>query len=900
MGGASEGVFVVTNLSVSNLVRSDNVLAVEVHQAAATSSDIVFGLWLGAQPTNEATVVITAQPQSLTVGWGDQASFAITVAASSQVFYQWLKDGQAIPNATNATFVIPKAKFGDDGSYSVMVSNEFARLASEAAQLTVFRSGPVPLVRLDDVWKYDQSGNDLGTSWREVGFNDSAWPSGRGVLAEEDNPAVTPLTNTWLSMTNPAGQFITTHYFRKHFSWTNDASFVCLTTSNLIDDGAVFYLNGTEIYRLNMSNGPVSASTLSSVVVTGAVEGVFIGTNLSAAGLVRGDNVLAVEVHQSATNSSDVVFGFSLTAQDTNTTPPDLKIVYATNAVLEANSNCQASMPDLTGTNFFLVGGDVGTVIVTQSVAVGTPLPLGTNWVVIGAADTFGSTAFSTNFVLVMDTTPPVISCSGNITLGTDAGQNSHSNVTYAASGTDNCGVVSLVCAPPNGSTFLLGMTTVTCVATDGSRNSAQCSFSVTVLDNEPPQLTCPTNIAFNTDTGHATKSNVTFTATATENTLVTNLACVPPSGSTFAVGTTTAACSATDSSGNTAQCSFTVTIRDMEPPQISCPGDLFLGRDAGQPSRSNVVYSITATDNCTVTNLSCVPPTRSAFPVGTNRVECVATDSSGQSNACAFNVVIADFLISATSEQVNTRIPDGSPLGLVSTLEVTSPIERITDVSVTLQLSGGFNGDLFAYLVHGSNHAILLNRPGKTLVNPLGYADAGFSITLNDAAAEGDIHAYRQTLFGNPATPLAGPLTGLWAPDGRDADPALVLDTEPRTATLSAFSGFNPNGRWTLFIADMDAGYTSTLVSWGLEIHGTNTPPVQALPPLSISWPEGLGLSLEGRGTAGQSCVLQTSSNLFDWFDYTNLFATTNGWFRFQENARTNLPSLFYRLRGP
>lgn len=69
-------------------------------------------------------------------------------------------------------------------------------------------------VPLDQFWKYDQSGTDLGTAWKETGFNDSAWPSSRGVLAREDNPSITPLTNTVLVLSNGANQRITGEWLR--------------------------------------------------------------------------------------------------------------------------------------------------------------------------------------------------------------------------------------------------------------------------------------------------------------------------------------------------------------------------------------------------------------------------------------------------------------------------------------------------------------------------------------------------------------------------------------------------------------------------------------------------------------------------------------------------------------
>ncbi len=95
--------------------------------------------------------------------------------------------------------------------------------------------------------------------------------------------------------------------------------------------------------------------------------------------------------------------------------------------------------------------------------------------------------------------------------------------------------------------------------------------------------------------------------------------------------------------------------------------------------------------------------------------------------------------------------------------------------------------------------------------------------MTFDDSAANGDIHNYRLTLNGNHQTAISGPLTGLWAPDGRvpenPSNPEQILDTTPRTALLQRFAGLDPNGSWTLFLADYESGGTSRLTSWGLEI---------------------------------------------------------------------------------
>ncbi len=162
--------------------------------------------------------------------------------------------------------------------------------------------------------------------------------------------------------------------------------------------------------------------------------------------------------------------------------------------------------------------------------------------------------------------------------------------------------------------------------------------------------------------------------------------------------------------------------------------------------------------------------------------------------------------------------IPDGNVTGWSDTRTISdwAPGFTITDVKVSLQINGGFNGDLYAYLTHESGYSILLNRPGKTASNPFGYSDAGFNITLDDNAVT-DIHLYG----GNSGNPLAGS----WQPDGRFFDPAIVLDTTPRSAPLSSFQGFEPLGAWALVMMDMSGGGQSTLGFWSMDITAMAVP---------------------------------------------------------------------------
>lgn len=127
--------------------------------------------------------------------------------------------------------------------------------------------------------------------------------------------------------------------------------------------------------------------------------------------------------------------------------------------------------------------------------------------------------------------------------------------------------------------------------------------ISVLGYDTIPPSITCPANLVVNTDSGQCSKSNVTFTATPSDNCPGVTVAYDPPSGSTFPAGVTTVICKATDAAGNTDQCSFTITVRDT--PVIACPSNL-IALTCSNSAR--VEFSIAASNGC-VYGANCVVP---------------------------------------------------------------------------------------------------------------------------------------------------------------------------------------------------------------------------------------------------------------------------------------------------
>ncbi|MCI0490195.1 MAG: HYR domain-containing protein [Blastocatellia bacterium] len=185
--------------------------------------------------------------------------------------------------------------------------------------------------------------------------------------------------------------------------------------------------------------------------------------------------------------------------------------------------------------------------------------------------------------VMVNDTEAPAVTCPLPPTRNNDPGLCS-AVVTFLATAGDTCdGVITPVCVPPSGSSFPVGITTVTCTATDAAGNSSSCMFNVTVNDTEAPFIICPASFTVITPSPGGTTVIVNYTTpsvgagTAGDNCGVASIVCNPPSGSAFPLGVTTVTCTVTDTSNNTTQCSFTVSTFDVCIEDDTNPGNVLL-----------------------------------------------------------------------------------------------------------------------------------------------------------------------------------------------------------------------------------------------------------------------------------------------------------------------------------
>lgn len=180
-------------------------------------------------------------------------------------------------------------------------------------------------VKFGSIWKYLDNGTAApvgagAADWRSVSFNDAAWKSGPAELGYGANRERTTIRYG----SNPASKYITT-YFRHVVTIANTAAYSTIRLNAYIDDGAVIYVNGAEVARMNIKGNPVYSTLAAYAEDNGNAISTF---NIPLTGFVNGSNVIAVEVHQSAPNSSDLAFDLELIAKPANgaqtTAEPDI------------------------------------------------------------------------------------------------------------------------------------------------------------------------------------------------------------------------------------------------------------------------------------------------------------------------------------------------------------------------------------------------------------------------------------------------------------------------------------------------------------------------------------------------------------------------------------------------
>ncbi len=284
--GATNAFLILSNCGPSD---AGTYTIVASNEVGATASAIaqVGGYW------SDAPQIIT-HPTDLIRPEGESAIFSVTAVSSNTLSYQWLCDGRRLPQAgtASATLMLTNLATAQSGNYSVVISNVVGVITSRVARLIVVGNyAPASLIAIDEEWRYHDQGLDLGSTWRQPAYDDSAWPVGPAPLGFGNGSEATVLASG-------ADAKPITVYFRQTFEMPEDLLEQPLTIRLRGDHGAVVYLNGMEVFRYNLPPGNIAYDT-SALPSTGGSNGDgFVTFSLPHALLLYGTNSMAVEVHQ--------------------------------------------------------------------------------------------------------------------------------------------------------------------------------------------------------------------------------------------------------------------------------------------------------------------------------------------------------------------------------------------------------------------------------------------------------------------------------------------------------------------------------------------------------------------------------------------------------------------------
>jgi hypothetical protein len=350
-------------------------------------------------------------------------------------------------------------------------------------------------------------------------------------------------------------------------------------------------------------------------------------------------------------------------------------------------------------------------------------------------------------------------------------------------------------------------------------------------VDTVPPVLSLPASIVAEAATSAGT--SVAFIATANDAVSGSvSVTCIPPSDSTFPLGTTTVNCSAADAAGNTGNGSFTVTVQDTIAPVVTVPAGVT--QEATAPTGAAVTYSANATDAVSgALTPSCTPASGSTFTPGVTLVTCSATDAAGNTGSASFTVTVQD---------------------------TTAPVLQNVPASFTVEATGP-GGATATYvdptavdLVDASPTVVCVPASGSTV--PLGPTTV--TCTATDDAGNAASETFTVTVVDTtpPTLTLPDPMVAeATGPTGAAVNYAAtatdLLDGVIAPTCAPASGSTFPLGATTVDCSATDAAGNTATGSFSVTVQDT-TPPAVTVP---------ADITAEATGAAGAAVIFSASA---------------------------------------
>ena len=359
-------------------------------------------------------------------------------------------------------------------------------------------------------------------------------------------------------------------------------------------------------------------------------------------------DVLVTDIHGHASTCS-------FTIEVTDDEAPMVSCPLTTNPYATDEGDCNATLSLLATASDNCGVASIAYSIGESPITFPFNFPVGSTTIDVLVTDNNGNTSACSYVVIVEDNQNPGLTCPPvSNPYSMDPGS-CVAVLSFTALSYDNCGIASTVYSiNENAITFPyefpIGTTTVLTEVTDIHGNTAACSFTVVVQDNEYPVLTCPDpEPAYTTDAAEC-NATLSFEALVSDNCgmagVVYSIGAEPVDFPyDFPVGSTTVQVVATDIHGNTSSCAFMVVVEDDEFPLLICPDPVNPHATDADQCYASLSYTATATDNCGVGDILYTIAAQPIsfpyhFPVGSTTVDVLVTDVNGNASTCSFIVV--------------------------------------------------------------------------------------------------------------------------------------------------------------------------------------------------------------------------------------------------------------------
>ena len=562
---------------------------------------------------------ITQQPQSQAIPLGEDVLFAPAVLGAKPLAYQWHFNGTNLPSATNSTLLLEKVQSNRVGNYSVLITNSVGFSLSSNATLTLLPPPvctPAP-ANLVSWWPADGFASDVIGSNNPSSLIDITYPTGkvgRAFAFNGLNSRITIPNSPSLNFGSNAGFSIE--------GWVKVLPSILAEPYLLpnYDNVPLFEKRslsagfaGDSGYSLSLYRGRLAFWLGPTVVIPPAGSA---GSMFTSAGPDLRDGMfhhVAVSLSRSVTNGANLyvdgqlVLNFNVPSRSVLSNSASLYIggptITTTNsffsgqldelalynralspdeilAIRQAGAAGKCKVPPFIvsqpahtnvppghAATFTVVAGGGPTLryqwrhgiqnlqgATVSSLTISNVQPFNVGSYSVLVTNGFGS-VLSSNALLTLNT-PPIARCT-NVTVPANSNCAAFASVDNGSYDPDG-DAVTLLQSPPG--PYPLGTNIVTLTVTDIWGASNSCVALVRVVDQTPPQLSCPANITV--EFANETGASVSFAPQATDNCPgPIALVSVPPSGSTFAIGTSKVRCAATDTAGNSSFCAFQITV---------------------------------------------------------------------------------------------------------------------------------------------------------------------------------------------------------------------------------------------------------------------------------------------------------------------------------------------------